>query len=97
MSIESYASITSAGCHKLVVPSVFTNTSILLHNDGLTILDLHTCRYVKVGRGLTNKFGKKNRIRKRKEEKRKKRRRRKNMQEEEKKNEDKEEDTGDIE
>ena len=95
MSIESYASITSAGCHKLVVPSVFTNTSILLHNDGLTILDLHTCRYVKVGRGLTNKFGKKNRIKK--EKKRKKRRRINNMQEEQKKNEDKEEDTGDIE
>ena len=69
MSTESYASLTSAGCHSFVVLSVFTNNSILLHNDGLTVLDFHTCRYVKGGRGLTTKYVKKNRIRQRKEEK----------------------------
>jgi hypothetical protein len=93
MSTESYASLTSAGCHNFVVPSLFTNNSIQLHNDGLTVLDLYTCRNVKVVRELTNKFVKKNRIRKIKEEKK---RRRKNMQEEQKKKEDKKDDTGDI-
>jgi len=69
MSTDSYTSLTSAGCHSFVVPSVFTNYSILLHNDGLTILDFHISRHVKVGSGLTIKFVKKNGIRQRKEEK----------------------------
>jgi hypothetical protein len=69
MSTEFYASLTSAGCHNFVVPSLYTNNSILLHNNGLTILDLYTRRNVKVVRGLTTKFVKKNRIRKIKEEK----------------------------
>ena len=59
MSTESYASLTSAGYYNFMVPSVFTNNSVLLQNDGLTFLDLHTCQYVKVGRGLTTKFAKK--------------------------------------
>jgi len=68
MSTESYASLTSAGCHNFVVPFLLTSNSVLLHNNGLTILDLHTCRYVKVVRGMTTKFVKKNKIRKKRRE-----------------------------